>query len=250
MYNKIVFNQTCSAVRIFSDSSSSLHSRQINSPEFSLYTTAIIYNPLWPTAIQKLLEMIGRVHLYPRLFVEDWSRLRHKPDYRHGWSSEYVRKSMHACQCVCCVQASRKAPATRQNGSIHRSILVGLMGLILITYSSQVFFGKQFVQCFIVAHMVFYCIITYTTTLFFTRRLCHAKCILLIFKMPRNCWQTLLGAYRALSRPLIEFGWDQNLVHALLWQIPGSIRHLLGLSSGSYPTHLPSSLWYITLYKD
>ena len=54
------------------------------------------------------------------------SRLGHKPDYRLGWSSEYVRKSMYACRSVSV--ACRPAEKRRQHGkigSIHRSILVG-----------------------------------------------------------------------------------------------------------------------------
>ena len=34
------------------------------------------------------------------VLVRDRSRLGHKPDYRLGWSSEYVRKSMHAAVCL------------------------------------------------------------------------------------------------------------------------------------------------------
>ena len=54
------------------------------------------------------------------------SRLGHKPDYRHGWSPEYVRKSMYACRSVSV--ACRPAEKRRRRGeigSIHRSILVG-----------------------------------------------------------------------------------------------------------------------------
>ena len=80
-----------------------------------------LYNPFRTIAIKKLLEMIGRVHLYPRYLVCDRSRLGHKPDYRHGWLIEYVRKSMHACHSlsVAC------RPAEYEIGSFHRSILVG-----------------------------------------------------------------------------------------------------------------------------
>ena len=41
----------------------------------------------------------------------DRSRFGHKPDYWHGWSSEYVE---NRCIHVCCVQASRKASVTRR----------------------------------------------------------------------------------------------------------------------------------------
>ena len=34
------------------------------------------------------------------VLVRDRSRLGHKPDYRLGWSPEYVRKSMYACRSV------------------------------------------------------------------------------------------------------------------------------------------------------
>ena len=60
------------------------------------------------------------------VLVRDRSRLGHKPDYRHGWSPEYVRKSMYACRSVSVV--CRPAEKRRQRGeigSIHRSILVG-----------------------------------------------------------------------------------------------------------------------------
>ena len=60
------------------------------------------------------------------VFVRDRSRLGHKPDYRLGWSSEYVRKSMYACRSVSV--ACRPAEKRRRRGeirSIHRSILVG-----------------------------------------------------------------------------------------------------------------------------
>ena len=74
-----------------------------------------LYNPLTSVAIWKLLEVIGISAYFPRRLDRDRSPLGHKPDYRHGWSSEYVRKSMHACQCVYCVQASRDGRATRRN---------------------------------------------------------------------------------------------------------------------------------------
>ena len=60
------------------------------------------------------------------VLVRDRSRLGHKPDYRHGWSPEYVRKSMYACRSVSV--ACRPAEKRRRRGeigSIHRSILVG-----------------------------------------------------------------------------------------------------------------------------
>ena len=60
------------------------------------------------------------------VLVCDRSRLGHKPDYRHGWSTEYVRKSMYACRSVSV--ACRPAEKRRRRGeigSIHRSILVG-----------------------------------------------------------------------------------------------------------------------------
>ena len=60
------------------------------------------------------------------VLVRNRSRLGHKPDYRLGWSSEYVRKSMYACRSVSV--ACRPAEMRRRRGeigSIHRSILVG-----------------------------------------------------------------------------------------------------------------------------
>ena len=87
---------------------------------------SMAYNPLTPTAIQKLLEIIDSVRLYPSCSFADRSRLRHKPDYRLGWSSEDVRKSTYACRSVSV--ACRPAEKRRRRGkigSIHRSILVG-----------------------------------------------------------------------------------------------------------------------------
>ena len=70
----------------------------------------IIYNsgnnPLRTVTISKLLEMIRVFAYLPRLLDHDRSPLGHKPDYRNGWLSEHVRQSIHACQCVDCVQAS------------------------------------------------------------------------------------------------------------------------------------------------
>ena len=60
------------------------------------------------------------------VLVRNRSRLGHKPDYRLGWSSEYVRKSMYACRSVSV--ACRPAEKRRRRGeigSIYRSILVG-----------------------------------------------------------------------------------------------------------------------------
>ena len=60
------------------------------------------------------------------VLVRNRSRLGHKPDYRLGWSSEYVRKSMYACRSVSV--ACRPAEKRRRRGeigSIHGSILVG-----------------------------------------------------------------------------------------------------------------------------
>ena len=37
------------------------------------------------------------------VLVRDRSRLRHKPDYRLGWSSEYVRKSMYSMHAAVCL---------------------------------------------------------------------------------------------------------------------------------------------------
>ena len=69
-------------------------------------------NPLTPTAIQKLLEIIDIVRLYPSCSFataldSDINRL---PLVRR---CEKIDVCMP--QCVCCVQASREAPATRRN---------------------------------------------------------------------------------------------------------------------------------------
>ena len=71
------------------------------------------------------------------MLVRGRSRLRHKPDYRLGWSSEYVKKSMYACRSVSVACRPAEKPRRRDEiGSIHRSILgdnrrpIGLKGLI------------------------------------------------------------------------------------------------------------------------
>ena len=71
-------------------------------------------NPLTTVAISKLLERLVDLHIF--LASCDRSRLGHKPDCRLAWSSRVFEK-INACipQCVCCVQASRDAPATRRN---------------------------------------------------------------------------------------------------------------------------------------
>ena len=84
------------------------------------------YNPLTSVPISKLLEMIGRSAYFPRLLDRDRSPLGHKPDCRHEWSSEYVRKSMHVCHSVSA--ACRPAEMRRRRGeigSVQRSIHVG-----------------------------------------------------------------------------------------------------------------------------
>ena len=63
-----------------------------------------------PEAISKMLEMIGR---YPRVLNRDFSLLGHKPGCRLGWSSEYVNKSMHACNSVFVDQPKRNGDAAK-----------------------------------------------------------------------------------------------------------------------------------------
>ena len=78
-------------------------------------------------AISKWLKMIGRSAYFPRVLKRNRSPLEHKPDCQLGWSSEYVRKSMHACHSV--PAACRPAEQSRQRGeirSVQRSII--LMG--------------------------------------------------------------------------------------------------------------------------
>ena len=67
-----------------------------------LYSTIdeVLYNPFPTVAISKLLEMISRVHLYPRKRNCDRSPLANKPDCWLKWSSEHVTKLMHACHSV------------------------------------------------------------------------------------------------------------------------------------------------------
>ena len=45
------------------------------------------------------------------VLVRDRSRLGHKPDYRHEWSPEYVRKSMYAYAAVCLLRAGQPRSA-------------------------------------------------------------------------------------------------------------------------------------------
>ena len=84
-----------------------------------------LFIPRTPRAISKLLEMIGRSAYFPRPPNSDRSRLRHKPDCRLAWSSEYVRKSMRACHGVSVVCRPAETRRRRNEiGSVHRSILV------------------------------------------------------------------------------------------------------------------------------
>ena len=71
-------------------------------PASALPTTTqyVIFNPLTTVAISKLLRMIGRSVIYPRELDRDWFLLGHRPDCRLGWSSEYVKKLIHACHDV------------------------------------------------------------------------------------------------------------------------------------------------------
>ena len=76
-----------------------------------------------PTAIQKLLEIIGRVRLYPSWSVRDRSRLGHKPDYRLGWSSE-------SCMYACCSVSVACRPAEIAHGDAAKlGQFIGLKGL-------------------------------------------------------------------------------------------------------------------------
>ena len=59
------------------------------------------FNPLTTVAISKLLTRIGRSAYFLLRLDRDRSTLGYKPDYRHGWLSEYVRKLMHARNTVC-----------------------------------------------------------------------------------------------------------------------------------------------------
>ena len=84
------------------------------------------FNPLTTIAISKLLKLIGRSAYFPRVLDRDRFPFGHKPDLRLGCSSEYVRKSMHACRSVSA--ACRPAEQSRRCGkigSVQRSILVG-----------------------------------------------------------------------------------------------------------------------------
>ena len=85
-----------------------------------------LYNPLTSVAISKLLEVIGISAYFPRRLDRDRSPLGHKPDYRHGWLSEYVRKSMNACHSVSAACRPAETAGRRgEIGSFRRSIRVG-----------------------------------------------------------------------------------------------------------------------------
>ena len=75
-----------------------------------------IFNPLTPTAIQKLLEIIDRVRLYPSCSFATALDSDINQTTRLGWSSEYVRKSMYACRSVSV--ACRPAEKRRRRGEI------------------------------------------------------------------------------------------------------------------------------------
>ena len=93
---------------------------------FCIITNRTIINPLTSVAIWKLLEVIGISACFPRRLARDRSPLGHKPDYRHGWSSEYVRKSMHACQSVSAACGPAETAGRRgEIGSVRRSSRVG-----------------------------------------------------------------------------------------------------------------------------
>ena len=85
-----------------------------------------LYNPLRPTAIQKLLEMIGTVRSYPHLLVATALDSDINQTAGYGWSSEHIRKQMHAYHSVSVAcRSAEKRRRRGKTGSIHISILVG-----------------------------------------------------------------------------------------------------------------------------
>ena len=74
------------------------------------------FNPLRPTAIQKLLEIIGRVRLYPSCsFTTALDSDINQTTGSGGHLSICEKIDVCMPQCVCCVQASPEAQATRRN---------------------------------------------------------------------------------------------------------------------------------------
>ena len=74
-------------------------------------------NHLTLVAILKLLEMIGLVHLYPRLLDHDRSPLGHEPDCRLGWSYEYEKNlCMHATVCLLHAGQPKRAGDVAKSG--------------------------------------------------------------------------------------------------------------------------------------
>ena len=77
-------------------------------------------------AISKLLEVIGRSAYILACSIATALHLDINQTAGLGWSSEYLRKSMHACHSVSIVY--RPAETCRrcgEIGSVYRSILVG-----------------------------------------------------------------------------------------------------------------------------
>ena len=111
---------------------------RVASCNVKLFCVVLLYVTSWYFRLLRHHHHQFNIHCLPRLtpwgrqpfknclklsFVlsRDRSRLGHKPDYRLGWSSEYVRKSMYAC-CSVSV-ACRPAEKRRRRseiGSIRR----------------------------------------------------------------------------------------------------------------------------------
>ena len=77
-----------------------------------LWYEELLFNPYRPTAIQELLEIIGRVRLWPSCsFATALDSDINQTTGSGGHLSMWENRCMHAC----CVQAIREAPATRRN---------------------------------------------------------------------------------------------------------------------------------------
>ena len=93
----------------------------------SIYSWVVpLYNPLTPAAVSKPLEMIGRSTYFLACSEATAPDSDKQTAVRLGWSSEYVKKSMHAC---CSVSAAcRPVETCRRRGEIGGIPMVNSLG--------------------------------------------------------------------------------------------------------------------------